>query len=196
MGGSPFSPLKWGQPGKMTNPWLPLTLNFHLKILIILRGRVIILQRYQCIWMWTESSDWKAWRRKLDSPWFYQTSWGWTQWNSWCSTEVKHKAWELYATYFGLISSMEAWIFMNFETYVNKIELDHQPNFHKFSKNARARGENAFTCGAFQKFRNESLKIKKMHFYFIHFLKPGKNIMSLLKRNIQIPPPLSTDGHP
>ena len=31
---------------------------------------------------------------------------------------------------------------------------------------------------------------------FIHFFKAGKNIMSLLKRNIQIPPPLSTDWHP
>ena len=32
--------------------------------------------------------------------------------------------------------------------------------------------------------------------YFIHFFKPGQNIMSLLKRNIQIQPPLSTDWHP
>ena len=31
---------------------------------------------------------------------------------------------------------------------------------------------------------------------FIHFFKAGKNIMSLLKQNIQIPPPLSTDWHP
>ena len=29
--------------------------------------------------------------------------------------------------------------------------------------------------------------------YFIQIFKPGQNIMSLLKRNIQIPPPLSTD---
>ena len=28
---------------------------------------------------------------------------------------------------------------------------------------------------------------------FIHFFKPDQNIMSLLKRNIQDPPPLSTD---
>ena len=34
------------------------------------------------------------------------------------------------ATYFGHISSMEARIFMKFETYVHKIEVDHQPNFH------------------------------------------------------------------
>ena len=34
-------------------------------------------------------------------------------------------------TYFGHISTMEAWIFMKFETYVYKIVFDHQPNFHK-----------------------------------------------------------------
>ena len=32
--------------------------------------------------------------------------------------------------------------------------------------------------------------------YFIHFFKPGKNILSLLKQNIQIPSPLSTDWYP
>jgi len=31
-------------------------------------------------------------------------------------------------------------------------------------KDARARGENARTCDALQKFRNESTKIKKMRF--------------------------------
>jgi len=60
---------------------------------------------------------------------------------------------------------MEAPIFMKFETYVHKIVLDHQPNFYKDPcKDARARGENARTCDAFQKFRNESTKIKKMRF--------------------------------
>ena len=69
------------------------------------------------------------------------------------------------ATYFGQISSMEAQIFMKFETYVHKIVLDHQPNFHKDPcKDARARGENKRTCDAIQKFRNESTKIKKMRF--------------------------------
>ena len=29
----PFSPLKWGQPGKMTTQWLPMTPTFDLKIL-------------------------------------------------------------------------------------------------------------------------------------------------------------------
>ena len=29
--------------------------------------------------------------------------------------------------------------------------------------------------------------------YFIQIFKPGQNIMNLQKRNIQIPPPLSTD---
>ena len=29
--------------------------------------------------------------------------------------------------------------------------------------------------------------------YFIQIFKPGQNIMSLLKQNIQIPPPLSSD---
>ena len=41
---------------------------------------------------------------------------------------------------------MEARIFMKFETYVHKIVLDHQPNFHKDPcKDARARGVNART---------------------------------------------------
>ena len=48
------------------------------------------------------------------------------------------------ATYFGYISSMEARIFMKFETYVHKIVLDHQPNFHKDScKDALPRGVHA-----------------------------------------------------
>ena len=51
------------------------------------------------------------------------------------------------ATYFGHISSMEAWIFMKFEIYVHKIVFDHQPNFQKdLCKDARAQGENARTC--------------------------------------------------
>ena len=54
---------------------------------------------------------------------------------------------------------------MNFETYVNKIELDHQPNFHKDPcKDARARGENARTSDALQRFRSEETKIEKMRF--------------------------------
>ena len=41
---------------------------------------------------------------------------------------------------------MEARIFMKFETYVHKIVLDHQPNFHKdLCKDARARGVNTRT---------------------------------------------------
>ena len=44
------------------------------------------------------------------------------------------------ATYFGHISSMEARIFMKFVTYIHKIEIDHQPNFHKdVCKDVRAR---------------------------------------------------------
>ena len=44
------------------------------------------------------------------------------------------------------ISLTEAQIFMKFETYVYKIVLDHQPNFHKDPcKDARARGVNART---------------------------------------------------
>ena len=63
------------------------------------------------------------------------------------------------------ISLTEAQIFMKFETYVYKIVLDHQPNFHKDPcKDARARGENARTCDALQRFRSESTKIKKMRF--------------------------------
>ena len=46
--------------------------------------------------------------------------------------------------YFGKISSMEARIFMKFETYARKIVPDHQLNFHKDPrKDARARGVNA-----------------------------------------------------
>ena len=42
------------------------------------------------------------------------------------------------------ISLTEAQIFMKFETYVYKIVLDHQPNFHKDPcKDACARGVNA-----------------------------------------------------
>ena len=41
------------------------------------------------------------------------------------------------------ISLTGAQIFMKFETYVYKIVLDHQPNFHKDPcKDARARGVN------------------------------------------------------
>ena len=69
------------------------------------------------------------------------------------------------ATYFGHISSMEAQIFMKFETYVYKIVFDHQPNFHKDPcKDARARGENARTSDALQRFRSEATKIEKMRF--------------------------------
>ena len=54
---------------------------------------------------------------------------------------------------------------MKFETYVHKKVLDHQPNIHKDPcKDARTRGENARTCNALQKLRNESAKIKKMRF--------------------------------
>ena len=60
---------------------------------------------------------------------------------------------------------MEAHICMKFESFVHKIVLDHQPNFHKDPcKDARARGENPRTCDALKKFRNESTKIKKMQF--------------------------------
>ena len=50
---------------------------------------------------------------------------------------------------------MDARIFMKFETYVQKIVLDHQPNKDP-CKDARARVENARTCDALQKFRYES----------------------------------------
>ena len=59
---------------------------------------------------------------------------------------------------------------------------------------------------AIQKFRNESTKIKNMHFLAIFEYTPKKvisltfvdqaKILWVLKRNIQIPPPLSTDWHP
>ena len=63
------------------------------------------------------------------------------------------------------ISSTEAQIFMKFETYVHKIVLHHQPNFHKDPhKDARARGKNARTRDALQRFRSESTKIEKMRF--------------------------------
>ena len=44
------------------------------------------------------------------------------------------------------------------ETYVHKIVLEHQPNFHKDPcKDARARVENARTCDALQKFRSTKI---------------------------------------
>ena len=59
---------------------------------------------------------------------------------------------------------------MKFETYVLKIVLDQEPNFHKDPcKDTRARGENARTCDALQRFRSESTKIKKMRFLAILF---------------------------
>ena len=71
---------------------------------------------------------------------------------------------------------MEARIAMKFETYAHKIVGYHQLNFHEDPcKDARARVKNARTYDTLQKF------------------KPGQNIMSLLKWNIQIPPPLSID---
>ena len=64
---------------------------------------------------------------------------------------------------------------MKFETYVHKIVLDHQPNFHKDPcKDARAQGENARTCDTLQRFRSEATKIKKMHFSAIFELTPKK----------------------
>ena len=81
---------------------------------------------------------------------------------------------------------------MKFETYVHKMILNHQLNFYKDPcKDACAQGENARTCDALQRFRSDSEKNKEMR--FIHFFKPGQNIMSLLKQNIQILPPLLTD---
>ena len=60
---------------------------------------------------------------------------------------------------------MEARVFMKFETYVYTIVLHHQPNFHKDPrKESRARGENARTHDALQRFRSESAKIEKMGF--------------------------------
>ena len=60
---------------------------------------------------------------------------------------------------------MEALIFMKFETYVHKIVLDHQPNFHKdLCKDTHARDEFARSYDALQRFRSESTKIKKMRF--------------------------------
>ena len=64
------------------------------------------------------------------------------------------------ATYFGHISSTEARIFMKFETYVHKIVTDHKDP----CKDANARGENARTCDALQRFISESTKIEKMRF--------------------------------
>ena len=53
---------------------------------------------------------------------------------------------------------------MKFETCVHKIVLDHLPNFHKDPcKDARAQGENARTCDALQKFKNESTFLNR-HF--------------------------------
>ena len=73
--------------------------------------------------------------------------------------------WGIMLTYFGHTSSMEARIFMKFETYLHKIVLDPQPNFQKDPcKDARARGKNTRTCDALQRFRSESTKIKKMRF--------------------------------
>ena len=69
------------------------------------------------------------------------------------------------ATYFGHISSTDARIFMKFETYIPKIVLNHQPNFHKDPcKDAQTRGENVRTCDALQRFRSKSTKIEKMRF--------------------------------
>ena len=57
---------------------------------------------------------------------------------------------------------------MKFETYVHKIVLDHQPNFHiDPCKDTHAQGKNARTCDALQRFRSESTKIEKMRFFAI-----------------------------
>ena len=69
------------------------------------------------------------------------------------------------ATYFSHISSMEARILMKFKTYVHKILVDQQPNFHMDQcKDAHAKGENTCTYDALQRFRSESTKIEKMRF--------------------------------
>ena len=54
----------------------------------------------------------------------------------------------------------------------------------KIQKRVNKNQENAF-------FGHFLIDTKKS--YFIQILKPGQNIMGLLKRNIQIPPTLSTD---
>ena len=52
---------------------------------------------------------------------------------------------------------MEARIFMKFETYVHKIVLDHQPNFHKDPcKDARARGVNTRTRDAIELLKRQN----------------------------------------
>ena len=69
------------------------------------------------------------------------------------------------ATYFGHISSMEAQIFMKFETNVHKIVLAHQPNFHKDPcKYARVQGESAPTCDALQNSDPSQQKSRKCIF--------------------------------
>ena len=93
------------------------------------------------------------------------------------------------ATYFGHISSMEARIFMKFETYVHKIVLDHQPNFHKDPcKDARARGENVCTCEALQRFRSESTKIKKMRFSASYDDYSWQNLTKKMSAGVFAPP--------
>ena len=82
---------------------------------------------------------------------------------------------------------MEARIFMKFETYVHKIILDHQLNFHKDPcKDARERGENARTCDALQTIRSESTKIKKMHFLALFEWTPKKNILFKFSKQAKI----------
>ena len=109
-------------------------------------------------------------------------------------SELKIQGWGKNActTYFGHISSMEALIFIKFEIYDHKIVLDHQPKrvnlrcLTKIQIRVNKNEENAV-------FGHCWIDTKKS--YFIHFCQSGQNIMSLLKRNIQIPPPLSTDWH-
>ena len=97
-----------------------------------------------------------------------------------------------------IFASMEARSFMKFETYVHKIVLDHQPNFHKVPcKDARALGKTRALAMPYKDSDPSQQKSRKCVFRpcvnIHHFCQSGQNIMSLLKQNIQIPPTLSSD---
>ena len=65
---------------------------------------------------------------------------------------------------------------------ISKLRKKKSDFWGTFQRQKRAK------MGVFRPFPALAQKI-----YLIHFFQSGKNIMSLLKRNIQIPPPLSTD---
>ena len=100
-------------------------------------------------------------------------------------------------------SSIESLFFTAIFSEVGLIKCTFVKN--KFCKNFENWPSNLNFCLPYKNSETSQKKSRKGLFRpfldtqksnFIQIFEPGQNIMSLLIRNIQIPPPLSTDSHP